>query len=268
MCRERHIAPASNWQRMEGRESAYDRDHMVVSGRCLNFHAGYRCRHSGVCCRTAWDLPFQRSDRERVERLGLGRGGHVSRRGRDVWLAAGRGDGACVFLTSPSTMTSAQIHGAAAGGAPRNVPDVPTHRPRRCPGNDAVVVALLPTAAGMLFDVTRAGRKSSRPLRRSTDIGPLDGLDARNAMPPLLREGVLMDLESFDQWERGAVAALTVRGVSIRARRSRVWRGSWPRTWRLVAGRPGAGGRRPRCGGRGQPPFFAQSGSAISATYK
>src|SRR5262245_17046280 len=25
---------------------------------CLSFHAAYRCRHSGACCRASWSIPF------------------------------------------------------------------------------------------------------------------------------------------------------------------------------------------------------------------
>lgn len=42
-----------------------------------------------------------------------------------------------------------------------------------------------------------------------TDVGPLDGLDAREAWPPLLRPGVMMDLESYDAWERLGIELLT-----------------------------------------------------------
>jgi hypothetical protein len=42
----------------------------------------------------------------------------------------------------------------------------------------------------------------------------LDGLDARGAWPPLLRAGVLMDLDSYDAWERRGVELLTCPGVA------------------------------------------------------
>ena len=36
----------------------------------------------------------------------------------------------------------------------------------------------------------------------------LEGLDAREALPPLLRPGMLTDLEGYDAWERAAIALL------------------------------------------------------------
>jgi hypothetical protein len=39
-------------------------------------------------------------------------------------------------------------------------------------------------------------------------VGPLDGLDARDALPPLLTPDVLMDLDAYAGWERHAIALL------------------------------------------------------------
>ena len=41
---------------------------------------------------------------------------------------------------------------------------------------------------------------------------PYEGLDARDALPPLLRPGVLMDWPSLERWERFAVSALGNEG--------------------------------------------------------
>jgi hypothetical protein len=50
-----------------------------------------------------------------------------------------------------------------------------------------------------------------------TNEEPLDGLDARKVWPPLLRRGMLMDLESYDTWERLGVEVLTREGIPPRA---------------------------------------------------
>jgi hypothetical protein len=74
-----------------------------------------------------------------------------------------------------------------------------------------------PTAAALLFDDPG---KALRPVgivdapRALTDVGPLDGLDAREVWPPLLRPGVMMDLESYSVWERLGVELLTREGVA------------------------------------------------------
>src|SRR4029079_10826233 len=73
-----------------------------------------------------------------------------------------------------------------------------------------------PTAAGLLFD--HDGAWPAATLRDApltlTDVGPLDGLDARDAWPPLLRPGVMMDLESYGAWERLGVELLTREGIA------------------------------------------------------
>ena len=43
---------------------------------------------------------------------------------------------------------------------------------------------------------------------RLTIDDPLEGLDAREALPPLLRPGMLMDLAGYDAWEAECVATL------------------------------------------------------------
>ncbi len=84
-----------------------------------------------------------------------------------------------------------------------------------------------PTAAGMLFpcqseelgspgDEESAGpRGSGDPALRIVEDPPAfpadwpwEGLDARDALPPLLRPGVLMDWPSLERWERFAVSVL------------------------------------------------------------
>lgn len=71
-----------------------------------------------------------------------------------------------------------------------------------------------PTAASLLFD---EGDESVGITEAPTALagdGILDGLDARETWPPLLRPGVMMDLESFAEWERLAIALLTRSGTT------------------------------------------------------
>jgi hypothetical protein len=70
-----------------------------------------------------------------------------------------------------------------------------------------------PTAAALLFEDAPPAAIVDAPATL-VDVGPLDGLDARGAWPPLLRPGVLMDLESYDVWERLGVELLTREGVA------------------------------------------------------
>jgi hypothetical protein len=70
-----------------------------------------------------------------------------------------------------------------------------------------------PTAAALLFQDAPPAAIVDAPASL-VDVGPLDGLDARAAWPPLLRPGVLMDLESYNVWERLGVELLTREGVA------------------------------------------------------
>jgi hypothetical protein len=73
-----------------------------------------------------------------------------------------------------------------------------------------------PTAAALLFEPGPPAAIVEAPATL-VDVGPLDGLDARGAWPPLLRPGVLMDLESYGAWERFGVELLTRDGVAPHA---------------------------------------------------
>jgi hypothetical protein len=65
-----------------------------------------------------------------------------------------------------------------------------------------------PTAAALLFDEAMAASIIEAPSSLvNGDV--LEGLDARDTWAPLLRPGVLMDLESYGEWERQSIALLT-----------------------------------------------------------
>jgi hypothetical protein len=77
-----------------------------------------------------------------------------------------------------------------------------------------------PTAAAMLFDDPVTLRDHRLPGRDGPAVSilddppgfppswPYEGLDAREALRPLLRPGVLMDWPSLERWERFAVSVL------------------------------------------------------------
>ena len=182
-----------------------------MRSRVLSVHAGYRCRHSTACCRAGWDLPFDNDARRAAERLHLVPSG-AFRDGEGVSFASRRPDGACVFLESGVDLAQCGIH--RAGGhdilpaACRMFPRVALHDAR---GWTMTLSHFCPTAASLLFeeDVPIDICEAPAPLM---DVGPLEGLDATDAIPPLLREGVLMDLESFSEWESAAVSVLTAPG--------------------------------------------------------
>lgn len=181
-----------------------------VAARCLSFHTTYRCRHSGACCRAGWTIPFDHGEREAVHTLRLA-GGSFDADGHAARLA----DGTCTFF-EPETHLCA-IHQAAGHAALplscRMFPRVVLHDGR---GTLISLSHFCPTAAGLLFEDADSWRRASivdAPAALSA-VGPLDGLDAREAWPPLLRPGVMMDLESYAAWERFGIELLTRDGLA------------------------------------------------------
>jgi hypothetical protein len=70
-----------------------------------------------------------------------------------------------------------------------------------------------PTAVELLFADDRPVAIVDAPSGLIGD-GTLDGLDARDVWPPVLRPGVMMDLDSYALWERYAVELLTRAGIA------------------------------------------------------
>lgn len=63
-----------------------------------------------------------------------------------------------------------------------------------------------PTAAALLVDAAGVSIVEAGPPLALGE--PLEGLDAREALPPLLRPGMLMDLESYGAFEQRCIATL------------------------------------------------------------
>src|SRR6516165_2162888 len=118
---------------------------------CLDFHAPYRCRHSGACCKTGWSIPFE-----------------------DGTVAARDVDGSCTFLDGSSHLCA--IHRAGGVNALpvtcRMFPRVVLHDAR---GTFVSLSHVCPTAARLLFDTTGESAIVEAPPAL-VDIGELDGL--------------------------------------------------------------------------------------------
>jgi hypothetical protein len=156
-----------------------------------------------------------------VERLHLVPLG-AFRDGADVSFAARRADGACVFLEAGNERVLCGIHRAAGQqtlpAACRMFPRVALRDSR---GWTVTLSHFCPTAASLLFEDDEDVQIVDAPASL-IDVGPLEGLDAADAIPPLLRDGVLMDLESFSEWESHAIRVLTARGCTPEASVSRL----------------------------------------------
>jgi hypothetical protein len=151
---------------------------------CLDFHAPYRCRHAGACCRAGWTIPFE-----------------------DGTIAARDMHGACTFLDGSARLCSIHRQGGimALPVTCRMFPRIVLHDVR---GTFVSLSHFCPTAASLLFDGTAEATIVEAP-EALAHVGELDGLDARGEWPPLLRARVLMDADSYSAWERHAVSLLT-----------------------------------------------------------
>jgi Fe-S-cluster containining protein len=187
-------------------------EHSVA--KCLSFHASYQCRRSGVCCSAGWTIPFDGADLETLRALPLARG-TIDTSGRRAVARMDAG-GRCSFLDRDAGTYACEIHrtgGHAALPLPcRMFPRQVLHDGR---GTFISLSHFCPTAVGLLFDDEPVSIVEA-PHGLIGD-GTLDGLDARDAWPPVLRPGLMMDLESFARWEGLAVELLTRPGVTADA---------------------------------------------------
>ena len=120
--------------------------------------------------------------------------------------------GACVFFDPGSRLCAVHRDAGeeALPSACRQFPRVTTLTPL---GVSVTLSHYCPTAAGMLFrdDVPLAVVEAPPAFPAAW---PWEGLDAREALPPLLRPGVLMDWPSLERWERFCVSTLAEEGRS------------------------------------------------------
>lgn len=190
-----------------------------ANARCLSVHAGYRCRQAGACCTAGWHIPAE----PQVVAA-------IARRFRSVpnetlfeapasqsapAILARAADGACVFF-DPAGGRACAIHRdigePALPSACRHFPRVALRDGR---GIRITLSHFCPTAAGLLFD--------DAPLRivpapdRLSLSGTIEGLDATDALPPLLRPGMLMDFDGCEAWERNAIGMLDAGGANVDA---------------------------------------------------
>jgi Fe-S-cluster containining protein len=187
-----------------------------VRVRALSIHADYRCRSSGACCHSGWEIPVERASEERIH-AGMSHGGLRPvvdwtrpapglAHGARVSLRVMPG-GDCVFLEHGRPRLCAverQLGASAMPSACRQFPRIATLTPL---GVSLTLSHYCPTAASQLFrdDVALAVVSDPEAFPASW---PYQGLDARDAFPPLLRPGVLMSWAAHTRIEEHAVAVL------------------------------------------------------------
>jgi Fe-S-cluster containining protein len=185
----------------------------------LSIHADYRCRHSGVCCTSDWDVPVEVPlYRTLAEALTTGRlapaaapadGDSVLLTGPDVpddaaAMVARTPTGDCVFYHRPTGLCVIQ-----RDEGEERMPSTCRHFPRLAlrdvRGMSISLTHYCPTAAAMLFreDVPIEIVEQPAAFPPAEYGGLVVGSDA---WPPLLHPQMLMDADAYSAWERHMVA--------------------------------------------------------------
>lgn len=193
----------------------------------LSIHADYRCRHSGVCCTSDWDVPVEVPlYRTLADALDTGRlapagapadGDPVLLTGPDLpdeaaAMVARTSGGDCVFYHRSSGLCVVQ-RDAGEERMPSTCRHFPRLALRDARGTFISLTHYCPTAAGMLFRDDAVLEIVEGPA--AFPPAEYDGLviDA-DEWPPLLHPQMLMDLDGYSAWERHMVARCADEALS------------------------------------------------------
>jgi Fe-S-cluster containining protein len=193
----------------------------------LGFHADYRCRSSGECCSSGWEIPVAPPAEARL-RAALASGAlrldahgvplFRSRRELPDGARVAFGldaHGRCAFF-EPGTRLCAvhrQVGVAALPPSCRQFPRIALLTPV---GTFLTLSHYCPTAAGQLFREDDVPSIAADPPAFPADE-PWEGLDARQAWPPLLKPGVLLGWDGYVLWQERAVSLLLSEGQTPEA---------------------------------------------------
>jgi hypothetical protein len=176
-----------------------------VRTRCLSFHAGYRCQHVGECCRAGWDVEVEphivdavRSGRvlpllttaAPFEPLPEG----------DAVAPARTSSGECGFHASDRCSLQEAGSESMLPSACRHFPRVYLRDAR---GTLLTLSHFCPTAAALLLESEPVTIVDAYPPLALEE--PIEGLDARDALPPLVRPGLLSDIAGYGAWEEAVI---------------------------------------------------------------
>jgi Fe-S-cluster containining protein len=186
---------------------------------CLTLHAQYRCRHAGACCRN-WAVPAEPHVVELVEARRIRREGvHgplfvelTAPHERPRVIVARDGDGRCVFHDRDGDGPCVIHREAGADALPSACRHFPRQILRDLRGTFISLSHFCPTAAAMLLTRDPLQLVEAEPPLRLSD--PVEGLDATDALPPLVRPGVLSDLAGYTAWEQACVATFARADLS------------------------------------------------------
>ena len=202
----------------------------------LSFHADYKCRHSGVCCSSDWDVPVELPIyRTLDEALKVGRvipAAAAENNGPVLVIDEDMPDEAAAMLARTPTGDCVFYHRKSGlcvvhrDGGESHLPMTCRHFPRLAVrdwrGTFISLTHFCPTAASMLFrDDCPTQIVEAPPAFPPADYEGLTVED--DAWPPLLHPRMLMDTDSYDLWERHMVARcatpISPEGVLVTLRR-------------------------------------------------
>jgi Fe-S-cluster containining protein len=209
-------------------------------GVCLSIHRDYVCKHAGACCTAGWEIPVEAPIYQAL-RVHFRAGdalfdAEAPRPDGAAAMLGRRGDsGACVFFEPDRGRLCAVHRELGADRLPMACRQFPRVVLRDGRGIHISLSHYCPTAAELLLADTPIAIVSA-PAALALD-GAAEGLDARDALPPLLHPGMLMDLDAYDRWERRAIAMLSrhdldaahaIEGIAGATRRIQSWRPGGP----------------------------------------
>jgi len=192
---------------------------VVTVAHVLAMHAGYRCRHAGVCCTEDWAIPVDADRHAHLTRAletrrlqpELPAAAWFERAGQspaDDPVVVGRVGSSCAFF-EPARGRLCAIHRQLGHDA---LPVACQHFPRVVvldPRGLFVSLSHVCPTAGRLLTSEVAG--TFHLVHEGDVLVPgleWAGLDAREALPPQISDGVLWDWEGLTAWERLVLTAL------------------------------------------------------------
>jgi len=190
--------------------------------RSLAMHAAYRCRNAGACCSSNWPIPIE-ADRLLALQAAMAHGRvrpvsaavasavhTIAAAPSDAAGLLGRSEQACVFYDAGATGGRCCIQSGlghdALPLACRQFPRVSVLDPR---GVSVTLSHYCPTAAALLDTAPDAAAAILTNAPAFPANGEYVGLDARQALPPLLKPNLLMDWDAWWECERLAVESFS-----------------------------------------------------------
>lgn len=178
--------------------------HRQVRAFCLSIHAQYACGRSGACCTAGWPIPIEPVRLDGLRARGLLRQPPAGV--QSPLILGTTAAGACLFFDADGGRLCSIQRDAGPGLMPSACQHFPRIALRDARGIFITLSHFCPTAARLLLAPGPIA-VADAPASLSLD-GQVEGLDATGVLPPLLRPGMLTDLDGYGAWERCALAAL------------------------------------------------------------